>query len=114
MADPEAMKAWARKMGANVPEDEEDAIELSSDEKKLAKTMAGVTIADVLQMPDLTPEQRQWLENYATRGEPWAILNNPPGFVTNEGCWDKAKKAADHAGAMDRYAFATWWYKENC
>jgi len=33
-----------------------------------------------------------------------------PKWVADEGLWDKAKRAADKAGASDKYAFATWWY----
>jgi hypothetical protein len=32
-----------------------------------------------------------------------------PGKV-DEGLWAKAKRAAEHAGADNKYAFTTWWY----
>lgn len=34
-----------------------------------------------------------------------------PGKV-DEGLWEKAKRAAEHAGADNKYAFATWWYEK--
>lgn len=42
------------------------------------------------------------------------LQTDPPGFVTDEGCWEKAKSAAAKAGASDPYAFANYWYQENC
>lgn len=39
-----------------------------------------------------------------------AIQN--PGHV-DEGLWSKAKRAADHAKATDKWAFTTWWYKKH-
>lgn len=72
-----------------------------------------LTLRDLLANYDLPPEVREWVEQ-AAEDVHWARANNPPGFVTDEACWDKAKRAAGHAGASDVYAFATWWYMENC
>ena len=36
-----------------------------------------------------------------------------PGFVkgkSGEKLWSKAKRAAAHAGADNKYAFANWWF----
>lgn len=75
---------------------------------------AGITVDELLENPDLLPEQREWLESYREGGTEWAEANNPPGFVTNEACWEKAKRAAEHAGSDDIYAFANWFYNEHC
>lgn len=50
----------------------------------------------------------KWRETYDPDRD-----GNPPGFVTDEGLWDKAKDAAEQAGADDVYAFANWWYHEH-
>ena len=34
-----------------------------------------------------------------------ALLNGP--------IWEKAKKAAEHAEASDKWAFTMWWYKKH-
>jgi len=80
---------------------------------------ARITLDDLLARDDLPPDVRAWLEQAAAARardgtHDWARAHNPPGFVHDEGCWDKAKSAAGHAGADDVYAFATWWYQENC
>lgn len=69
-----------------------------------------ITLADLLARDDLPPGVRMWLQMAAENGPGWAKANNPPNWVADEGCWEKAKRAADHAEASDPYAFATWWY----
>lgn len=79
------------------------------------REMAGAITVDSLLADKSLPEAvRVWLEAYKTNGQEWAKANNPPGFVTNEGCWEKAKRAATASGASDFYAFAVWWYQEHC
>jgi hypothetical protein len=99
-------EAWADDGKRHLPVAQEPARELPPDAAK-------ITIADLLARDDLPPEVRAWLEQ-AAEDRDWARANNPPGFVTDEGCWEKAKRAAGHAGADDVYAFATWFYMENC
>lgn len=73
-----------------------------------------ITVADLLARDDLPPDVREWLEMYAAQGEAFAMANNPPQWVTDEGCWERAKRAAEHASASDFYAFSSWWYLEYC
>jgi hypothetical protein len=47
-------------------------------------------------------------EDHAKEGE--AVVLNP-GKV-DEALWEKAKRAAEEAGATDKWAFITWWYKK--
>jgi hypothetical protein len=60
-----------------------------------------------------TPEQE--LERFAE--EKKATETNGPGnpaaWVANEALWEKAKRAAQHAGASDKYAFTVWWYLQH-
>lgn len=74
--------------------------------------MEDITVDDLLADPDLPDAMREWLTQYKIEGVEWAEENNPPGFVTDEGCWAKAESAA--AEAADYYAFANWWYHEHC
>lgn len=57
-------------------------------------------------------------ELVANRGDPTYdavdLRENPPAFVEDQDCWDRAVRAAEHAGATDRYAFANWWYQRYC
>lgn len=99
------LSGWANKTLGIEKDDEFPAIPPGAE---------AVTVEQLLADPDLPPAVREWLETYAAQGEAFAVANNPPGFVTDEGCWEKAKSAAAHAGASDMYAFATWWYQEHC
>lgn len=81
--------------------------------KPIPREALSLTLADLLKRGDLPPDVRAWVER-AARDRDWARANNPPGFVSDEGCWEKAKRAAGEAGADDVYAFATYWYGENC
>lgn len=81
--------------------------------------MESITVEELLNMVDviatMPPEQVEWLKEYLAQGLEWAEANNPPAFAKGaEACWDKAKRAADHAGAGDIYAFANWWFHEHC
>lgn len=70
----------------------------------------GVTSGDLLGSGELPGVYVDWL----ALDDASKAANNPPAFVTNEACWAKAKRAAAHAGAGDRWAFATWWYLQHC
>lgn len=72
-----------------------------------------ITPQQLIDRPETSDAAREWLRLYAADPN-FAPANNPPGFITNEGCWERAKRAADHAGASDPWAFATWWYQEHC
>jgi hypothetical protein len=76
-----------------------------SDEQAL-----NITAADLIDSGELPGIVVEWL--LLTDAEKAA--SNPPAFVTNEACWGKAKRAAGHAGASDRWAFANWWYHKHC
>jgi hypothetical protein len=69
-----------------------------------------VTAQGLIDSGELPPIVTDWLQLEDNE----KAANNPPGFVTNEACWNKAKRAASHAGASDFWAFATWWYLEHC
>lgn len=89
------------------------AAQIAVDKVTLAREpRANITIDDVLLDPNLPADVRAWLEQ--ARDPQWAKDHNPPGFVTSEACWERAKRAAQAAGASDMYAFATWWYQKNC
>lgn len=61
--------------------------------------------------PDYYPNEEASYEAVDLRENP---ESNPPAFVTDEGCWDRAVRAAEHANATDKYAFANWWYQRYC
>jgi len=73
-----------------------------------------ITLEDLLQRPDLPPEVREWLEEYAQRGPEWAVAHNPPSWVADKDSWEKAKRAAEHVtGDPTNYAFVVWWYLDH-
>lgn len=98
-------EAWAGDGKRHLP--------VAEDEPDVPPEALSLTLADLLAHDDLPPEVREWIEQAAADRD-WARANNPPSFVTDEACWSKAKRAAGHAGADDVYAFATWFYLENC
>jgi hypothetical protein len=84
---------------------------LPVENRKLGAVSKSITTEEILRDPDFPEAAKAWLR--AARKDPRNI-HNPPNFVTNEGCWEKAKRAAAHADADDVYAFATYWYQQNC
>jgi len=98
---------WAAKTLGEEPDEE-------FDDADLPPGADAVTIADLLQREDLPPAVREWLEMYAQHGPEWAVAHNPPSWVADEACWEKAKRAAEHAtGDPANYAFVTWWYLDH-
>lgn len=88
-------------------------VEEETEEAPVPPGAEAITVADLLARDDLPPLVREWLELYAAQGEPFAMANNPPAWVADEACWEKAKRASDHAGASDPWAFAAWWYLDH-
>lgn len=104
------LKQWAdQRMGKPAP-----AAEPAEEFPPVPPGVEDVTVDELLADPDLPPEMRAWLERYRVEGIAFAEAENPPAFATNAGCWDKAKRAAGHAGASDLYAFSNWFYHQHC
>ena len=93
---------------APVPGAAEGKAEPEYDLEPSVMAQVSITVAELLRRDDLPDAVREWLERVVS-GE----FENPPQWVGDEGCWEKAKRAAGHANADDMYAFATWWYIEH-
>lgn len=108
----EEMDSWAARQAGAEPRRRLPVVQGSGASRSRATRQ--VTIADALADPGVPKEARGWLAH--ARSDPeWAVAHNPPSFVKGkEACWDKAKKAARDAGADDLYAFANYWFQENC
>ena len=72
-----------------------------------------ITVADLLQRPDLPPEVREWLEEYAQRGPEWAVAHNPPNWVSDEALWEKLREPR-MAPPARLVAMANTWAKWWC
>lgn len=108
------MKQWAAgKAGTELPEPPDMRPGHQDGFPEIPPGMESITVDDLLNM-DIPLEMRDWLLAYREGGPEWAEANNPPGFVDDEACWEKAKRAADHAGSGDFYAFVNWWYHNYC
>ena len=88
---------------------EDDAA--ATEDAEIPPGAEAITLEDLLARDDLPPAVREWLEQVSARGPEWAVANNPPSWVADEACWEKAKRAAEHAtGDPTNYAFVTWFY----
>lgn len=80
----------------------------------LAAAEPGTEMGMEFEEGELVANEPNYLPNEEVSYEAVDLRENPPAFVTDEACWDRAERAAEHANATDKYAFANWWYHRYC